>query len=105
MCRSIIRMYEVSDEDGSYIGLLYTDFFPREGKQNGAWMNNLRDQSEHQHPHIIIVMNFTPPSADKPSLLTAGEVETFLHEFGHALHGMLSKCRFSSLSGTSVARD
>ena len=68
-------------------------------------MNNLRDQSEHQHPHIIIVMNFTPPSADKPSLLTAGEVETFLHEFGHALHGMLSKCRFSSLSGTSVARD
>lgn len=100
-----VKVYEVSDEDGSYIGLLYTDFFPREGKQNGAWMNNLRDQSEHQHPHIIIVMNFTPPSADKPSLLTAGEVETFLHEFGHALHGMLSKCRFSSLSGTSVARD
>lgn len=100
-----VEVYEVSDEDGSYIGLLYTDFFPREGKQNGAWMNNLRDQSEHQHPHIIIVMNFTPPSADKPSLLTAGEVETFLHEFGHALHGMLSKCRFSSLSGTSVARD
>ena len=100
-----VKVYEVSDKDGSYIGLLYTDFFPREGKQNGAWMNNLRDQSEHQHPHIIIVMNFTPPSADKPSLLTAGEVETFLHEFGHALHGMLSKCRFSSLSGTSVARD
>lgn len=100
-----VRVYEVSDEDGSYLGLLYTDFFPREGKQNGAWMNNLRDQSEGQRPHIIIVMNFTPPTADKPALLTAGEVETFLHEFGHALHGMLSQCRFGSLSGTSVARD
>lgn len=100
-----VKVYKVSDEDGSYIGLLYTDFFPREGKQSGAWMNNLKDQEEGQRPHIIIVMNFTPPSADRPSLLTAGEVETFLHEFGHALHGMLSQCRFSSLSGTSVARD
>lgn len=105
-----VKTFEVRDEDGSYLGLLYTDFFPREGKRSGAWMNNLQEQyheadgSDHR-PHIVLVMNFTPPTQDKPSLLTAGEVHTFLHEFGHALHGMLSKVRFGSLSGTGVARD
>lgn len=105
-----VKTYEVHDSDGGYLALLYTDFFPREGKQSGAWMNTLQDQYEQEdgsdhRPHIILVMNFTPPTSDRPALLTAGEVNTFLHEFGHALHGMLSKCRFASLSGTSVARD
>lgn len=105
-----VQVYEVQDADGSYLGLLYTDFFPRSGKQSGAWMNNFRDQyidaqGVDHRPHIVLVMNFTPPTEGRPSLLTAGEVGTFLHEFGHALHGMFSRCRFSSLSGTSVARD
>lgn len=105
-----VTAYEVRDKDGTYIGLLYADFFPRKGKRSGAWMNNLQDQYRdaegHDHrPHIVIVMNFTPSTADKPSLLTAGEVGTFLHEFGHSLHGLFSRCRYSSLSGTSVARD
>ncbi|KGN68066.1 M3 family metallopeptidase [Porphyromonas sp. COT-239 OH1446] len=105
-----VKVFEVKDEDGSYLGLLYTDFFPREGKQSGAWMNNLQEQyhlesGEDHRPHIVLVMNFTPPTAERPSLLTVGEVHTFLHEFGHALHGLLSQCRFSSLSGTGVARD
>lgn len=105
-----VRVYEVHDADGSYLGLLYNDFFPRDGKRSGAWMSTFQDQyhlpdgTDHR-PHIVLVMNFTPPTADKPALLTAGEVHTFLHEFGHALHGMFSMCRFSSLSGTSVARD
>lgn len=105
-----VQAYEVYDLDESYLGLLYTDFFPREGKQSGAWMNALQDQyhladgSDHR-PHIILVMNFTPATADRPALLTLGEVNTFLHEFGHALHGLFSQCRFASLSGTSVARD
>ncbi len=105
-----VQTFEVHDADGSYLGLLYTDFFPRDGKQSGAWMNNLQEQyhlpdgTDHR-PHIVLVMNFTPPTEGRPALLTAGEVHTFLHEFGHALHGMLSQCRFSSLSGTGVARD
>lgn len=105
-----VKAFEVKDEDGSYLGLLYTDFFPREGKRSGAWMSNFQEQyheangTDHR-PHIVLVMNFTPPTSDKPALLTAGEVHTFLHEFGHALHGMLSKVRFASLSGTGVARD
>lgn len=104
-----VEVFEVSDEDGSYLGLLYTDFFPREGKQNGAWMSSFKDQfikdGEDHRPHIVLVMNFTPKTSTNPSLLTMGEVSTFLHEFGHALHGMLSKVRYASLSGTSVARD
>ncbi len=105
-----VKAYEVKDSDGSYLGLLYTDFFPRNGKQSGAWMNNLQDQyctlnGEDHRPHIVLVMNFTPPTGEKPSLLTIGEVNTFLHEFGHALHGLFSRCRFGSLSGTSVVRD
>lgn len=105
-----VRPYEVRDSDGSYLGLLYTDFFPRKGKKSGAWMSSFQDQyrqpdgTDHR-PHIVLVMNFTPPTTDKPSLLTPGEVNTFLHEFGHAMHGMLSACKYATLSGTSVARD
>ena len=105
-----VRAYEVTDADGSYLGLLYTDFFPREGKQSGAWMNNLQEQyhtasGEDHRPHIVLVMNFTPPTEGHPALLTPGEVRTFLHEFGHALHGMVASARYSSLSGTNVVRD
>lgn len=105
-----VRAYEVTDADGSYLGLLYTDFFPREGKQSGAWMNNLQEQyhtasGEDHRPHIVLVMNFTPPTEGHPALLTPGEVRTFLHEFGHALHGMFASARYSSLSGTNVVRD
>jgi len=105
-----VRAYEVTDADGSYLGLLYTDFFPREGKQSGAWMNNLQEQyhtasREDHRPHIVLVMNFTPPTEGHPALLTPGEVRTFLHEFGHALHGMFASARYSSLSGTNVVRD
>lgn len=105
-----VQTFEVRDEDGSYLGLLYTDFFSREGKRSGAWMNNFQEQYHlpdgvDHRPHIVLVMNFTPPTKEQPALLTAGEVHTFLHEFGHALHGLLSKVRFASLSGTGVARD
>ena len=105
-----VRAYEVTDADGSYLGLLYTDFFPREGKQSGAWMNNLQEQYHSaegidHRPHIVLVMNFTPPTEGHPALLTPGEVRTFLHEFGHALHGMFASARYSSLSGTNVVRD
>lgn len=105
-----VKVFEVLDEDKSYLGLLYTDFFPREGKRSGAWMNNFQEQyhtadGQDHRPHIVLVMNFTPPTSKQPSLLTAGEVHTFLHEFGHALHGMFSKLRYASLSGTGVARD
>ena len=105
-----VRAYEVTDADGGYLGLLYTDFFPREGKQSGAWMNNLQEQyhtasGEDHRPHIVLVMNFTPPTEGHPALLTPGEVRTFLHEFGHALHGMFASARYSSLSGTNVVRD
>lgn len=105
-----VHTYEVREADGRYLGLLYTDFFPRDGKQSGAWMNNLQEQyhtaegADHR-PHIVLVMNFTQPVGDRPALLTPGEVRTFLHEFGHALHGMLSEARYSSLSGTNVVRD
>ena len=107
---SDVKAFEVKDEDSSYLGLLYTDFFPRDGKRSGAWMSNFQEQYHDANgvdhrPHIVLVMNFTPPTGDKPALLTAGEVHTFLHEFGHAMHGMLSKVRFGSLSGTGVARD
>lgn len=105
-----VKGYDVTDNDGNYIGIIYTDFFPRESKRSGAWMTGFRDQSidekgENIRPHVSITMNFTRPTETKPSLLTFGEVETFLHEFGHALHGLLSQCKYSSLSGTSVYRD
>jgi peptidyl-dipeptidase Dcp len=105
-----VTPYEVFDEDGKFLAVLYTDFFPREGKRSGAWMDGIqpqyRDQKGIDHrPHVIIVMNFTRPTETKPSLLTHEEVNTFLHEFGHALHGMLSEVTYGSLSGTSVEQD
>ncbi|WP_320018850.1 M3 family metallopeptidase [Labilibaculum manganireducens] len=104
-----VDVYEVTDDKGEFLSLLYTDFHPRSSKQGGAWMTSFVDQyrkkgTDHR-PHISIVCNFTKPSEIKPSLLTFNEVTTFLHEFGHALHGMLSKCTYSSLSGTNVYRD
>ncbi len=105
-----VKAFEVKDADGNYVGLIYTDFFPRASKRPGAWMTGFKDQcitesGEDSRPHVSIVMNFTKPTADKPSLLTPYEVETFLHEFGHALHGLLTKTKYASLSGTSVYRD
>lgn len=101
-----VRVYEVWDKAPQrFIGLLYLDFFPRKGKRSGAWMNNLKEQNGAKRPHILLVMNFTPPAGDLPSLLTPNEVNTFLHEFGHGLHGLLSQCKYTSLSGTNVVRD
>ena len=105
-----VKAFDVNDADGKFIGVIYTDFFPRESKRPGAWMTEFRPQriapdGTDERPQVSIVMNFTKPTADKPSLLTPYEVETFLHEFGHALHGLLSQCTYSSLSGTSVYRD
>ena len=105
-----VEAYEVYDSDGSFLAVLYADFFPRSSKQSGAWMTSYQEQyvDEHQadhRPHVSITMNLTRPTDEKPSLLTLGEVETFLHEFGHALHGMFSKVRFESLSGTNVYWD
>ncbi|MDR1676097.1 MAG: M3 family metallopeptidase [Tannerella sp.] len=105
-----VSTYEVFDENGRFLAVLYTDFFPREGKQSGAWMDGIRPQyrdekgADHR-PHVVIVMNFTRPTETKPSLLTHEEVNTFLHEFGHALHGMLSEVTYGSLSGTGVEQD
>lgn len=105
-----VKAFDVTDADGTFVGVLYTDFFPRASKRPGAWMTGFRDESiaddgTSVRPHVSIVMNFTKPTADKPSLLTPYEVETFLHEFGHALHGLLAETRYASLSGTSVYRD
>ena len=104
-----VKVYEVKDADGSHLALLYADFFPRESKRGGAWMTEFRGQSirngEEQRPFINIVMNFTKPTADAPSLITHSELTTFLHEFGHALHGILAQGRYPSLTGTGVSRD
>ena len=101
--------YEVFDADGKFLSVLYTDFHPRSGKQGGAWMNDFKGQWKENgvdsRPHITIVMNFTRPTESKPALLTFDEVETLMHEFGHALHGMLANSTYSSLSGTNVYRD
>ncbi len=101
--------YEVYDANGKFLAVLYTDFHPRQGKQGGAWMNDFKGQWKEggtdSRPHIVIVMNFTRPTETKPALLTFREVETFLHEFGHALHGMLTQCTYPGLSGTNVYRD
>lgn len=102
-----VKAYEVSDSDGSYLAVLYADFFPRKGKQGGAWMTEFQGQwidrkGNNVRPHASLVMNFTKPTDEKPALLTLGEVETFLHEFGHSLHGMFANTRFESLSGTNV---
>ena len=100
-----VTAYEVFDEDGSFLAVLYTDFHPRSSKQGGAWMTNYREEDSETRPHVSVTMNFTKPTADKPALLTLDEVETFLHEFGHSLHGMFAKTRFRSLSGTNVYWD
>ncbi|HSO86120.1 MAG TPA: M3 family metallopeptidase [Draconibacterium sp.] len=101
--------YEVFDGDGKFLSVLYTDFHPRAGKQSGAWMNDFKGQWKENgvdsRPHITIVMNFTRPTESKPALLTFDEVETLMHEFGHALHGMLANSTYSGLSGTNVYRD
>ena len=100
-----VDAYEVFDKDGSFLAVLYADFFPRSGKQSGAWMTSYKEQCAETRPHISIVMNFSKPTADKPALLTLGEVETFLHEFGHSLHGIFANTRYQSLSGTNVYWD
>lgn len=105
-----VAAFEVKDANGSDLGIIYTDFFPRPGKRPGAWMTEFREEriledGTSQRPHVSIVMNFTKPTADKPSLLTPYEVETFLHEFGHSLHGLFAQTRFGTLSGTNVYRD
>ena len=102
-----VKAYEVFDKDGSYLAVFYADFHPRKGKQNGAWMTEYQGQwisrkGENVRPHVSVVMNLTKPTEDKPALLTLGEVETFLHEFGHSLHGMFANTRFESMSGTNV---
>ena len=101
--------YEVKNDDGSHLGVLYMDFHPRESKRSGAWMTSYRKESykdgKRVAPVISIVCNFTRPSADTPALLTADEVETFFHEFGHALHGLTANTKYYALSGTSVPRD
>ena len=105
-----VQTYKVTDDKGDYLALFYTDFFPRTGKRNGAWMTSYKEQytdteGKDSRPHISIVCNFTRPTASAPSLLTFNELTTLFHEFGHALHGMLSKVTYPSLSGTNVARD
>ena len=105
-----VKAFDVKDADGTFLGVLYTDFFPRASKRPGAWMTNFKEEwieedGTASRPHVTIVMNFTKPTADKPSLLTPNEVGTFLHEFGHALHGLLAETKHKSLSGTNVYRD
>ena len=105
-----VQAFNVTDSDGTYIGMIYTDFFPRASKRSGAWMTDFRSQHVDENgndvrPLVSITMNFTKPTGSKPSLLTFDEVETFLHEFGHALHGLLSQVKYNSLSGTAVYRD
>src|SRR5690606_33767886 len=100
-----VQTFDVTNDNGEKIALLYTDFFPRKGKRNGAWMTSFKSQwiknGVNERPHISIVCNFTPPTQSKPSLLTFNEVTTLFHEFGHALHGMLANTTYPSLSGTS----
>ena len=104
-----IQTFEVLDEKGEFLAILYTDFFPRSNKSGGAWMTEFREQHYEKgkdiRPLVSLVMNFTKPTEDKPALLTFNEVTTFLHEFGHSLHGMLSKTHYHSTSGTNVYRD
>jgi len=103
-----VKIFEVKDADGSHIGILYTDYFPRASKRGGAWMSSFRKQSALDaeiSPVIYNVGNFSKPVGDKPALLSVDEVLTLFHEFGHGLHGLLSDCTYRQLSGTSVARD
>lgn len=100
-----VKTYIVNDADGSFLGLFYCDFMPRASKQSGAWMSNFREQKEGVRPLIYNVASFTKPAGDTPSLLTIDEAKTMFHEFGHALHGMLSQCKYQGVSGTAVAQD
>lgn len=101
-----VKAYEVFDRDGRFLAVLYTDFHPRSTKQGGAWMTNYREEWERvNRPHVAITMNLTKPTAEKPALLTLSEVETFLHEFGHALHSIFADTKYSALSGTNVYWD
>ncbi len=106
-----VRAYDVTDTDGTFLAVLYTDFHPRAGKQSGAWMTSYKGQwidassGANSRPHVSLVMNFTKPTKDKPALLTFDEVTTFLHEFGHSLHGMFANTHYASLSGTNVYWD
>lgn len=106
-----VDAYEVFDRDGKFLAVFYADFHPRAGKRSGAWMTSYKEQwtdettGENSRPHVSAVMNFTKPTQDKPALLTFGEVETFLHEFGHSLHGMFANTVYQSLSGTNVYWD
>ncbi len=107
--RSDVTVFKVTDADGSYIGIIYLDYFPHEGKRGGAWMGNFSEQYVKQgkdiRPVIYNVGNFTKPAGEMPALLSPDEVETMFHEFGHALHGLLSTCNYKGVSGTNVARD
>jgi peptidyl-dipeptidase Dcp len=104
-----VRAYEVKKTDGTFVGIFYADFHPREGKKAGAWMTSFRNQyvenGVEQRPHVSIVCSFTKPTAEKPSLLAFSEVTTLFHEFGHALHGLLAKGKYASMTGTSVLWD
>ena len=105
-----VEAYEVFDKDGKYLAVLYCDFHPRKSKKSGAWMTSYKEQwidknGVNSRPHVSVTMNLTKPTAEKPSLLTLGEVETFLHEFGHSLHGMFANTKYKSLSGTNVYWD
>ncbi len=100
-----VQVFEVLNADDSHLGILYMDWYPRASKSGGAWMDAYRKQSEGVSPVITTNFNFTMPSGDKPALLSIDEVETTFHEFGHALHGLLSNCKYNKLSGTSVTRD
>lgn len=104
-----VTAYEVLDEKGKFLAAYYADFHPRDGKRGGAWMNDFQPQyikgRKDHRPHIVNVMNFTRPTAEKPALFTYDEVRTFLHEFGHGLHGMLTRCQYAAQSGTNVPRD
>ena len=104
-----VKAYEVHDKDGSFLAVLYTDFHPRASKRSGAWMTSYKeqwkDENGNSRPHVSVTMNFTRPSEEKPALLTFSEVTTFLHEFGHALHGIFADTVYSSMSGTNVYWD
>ena len=100
-----VEVFEVTDADGSHLGIFYVDYFPRKGKSGGAWMSNYREQKADIRPLVCNVSSYTKPVGDMPSLLTLDEVETLFHEFGHGLHGLLTKCNYWGISGTNVARD
>ena len=100
-----VEVFEVKDADGSHMGIFYVDYFPRPGKSGGAWMSNYREQQGDIRPLVCNVCSFTKPVGDTPSLLTIDEVENLFHEFGHALHGLLTKCNYKGISGTNVVRD